>query len=231
MNRIQRARNVLLLLLTAFIVALVALGCSRSGEASSDDADAYRNSTGGPARMTLGADTESVAPGATARAPHTGAMADPCMLFGNVERALDTITSSAGALLRGEDSCVIAMIDSLVGRFVASGDERYLVAIDSCWSNSDGYVSDYLTEVADTLFAKRADGFAGYMSKHREPAAPIEELLVHAWRLRVDGRSDSVQIKRDIASDARRHIAEEHIAGERRAAVERALRDAGIAQQ
>ena len=116
-----------------------------------------------------------------------------------IKRPVDCgiIEKNVKKLLQGDDNCVLALIDSVWADFVRTGDTRYLVAIDTIASNSDGYVAEYLLDIGVTLFYKRLPNLARYLvgRDSKNPGA-IERVIVESMSMYL-GTTNSLDKRRE----------------------------------
>jgi hypothetical protein len=94
------------------------------------------------------------------------------------------IEKNVSKLLRGDDNCVLALIDTVCGEIVRTGDRRYLVALDTIATNSDGYVSEHLLDIGVTLFYKKLPMLAHYLAgRDKNNPGAIERLIVESMSM------------------------------------------------
>jgi len=103
-----------------------------------------------------------------------------------IKRPVDcgVIEKNVKKLLQGDDDCVLALIDSVCGDFVSTGDRRYLVTIDTIAANSDGYVAEDLLDIGVTLFYKRLPELARYLvGRDLKNPGDIERVIVESMSM------------------------------------------------
>lgn len=71
-------------------------------------------------------------------------------------------------LLNGYDSCVLEIIDALFYDYRRTGEEKYIMMIDSISKYSDGYISEFLEENIGKLFSKSPINLIKYLSRKKE---------------------------------------------------------------
>jgi hypothetical protein len=79
------------------------------------------------------------------------AKTDACYLL---KRPLDCtfIEQNANEILKGDDNCVLGLIDSIYVNLTRTQEIKFLIALDSVAEKSDGYVSEDLMDVGANLF-------------------------------------------------------------------------------
>lgn len=91
-----------------------------------------------------------------------------CFLSQSIDSSYGVIESNAKKVFRlSNDTCVFKLIDSIVGRGILSKNEKYLVLFDSLCNASDGYVSEYLSEVSYEYFLNVFDKTVNYLSRKK----------------------------------------------------------------
>lgn len=100
---------------------------------------------------------------------------------------VDSLKSKAGGMvsncLKANDSCILNVIGYCRDSYVLTNKRSYLEIIDSCWKHSDGYLSDFLTEVSTDLFNEKLEGWLKYVYDNRNDTvnrgyATIKNLFV-----------------------------------------------------
>jgi hypothetical protein len=116
-------------------------------------------------------------------AQRKGTGPNPCEL---IKRPVDcnAIERNVKQLLKGDDNCVLALIDTVCGEIVKTGDRKYLIALDTIAMHSDGYVSEYLLDIGVKLYYKRLPLLAHYLTTRdlKNPGA-IEKLIVESMSM------------------------------------------------
>lgn len=228
MNATRRSRAWLLVMLALFAVALAMLGC---GERESSDPEVFtRDST--PLSVEGDSTTRAVNAAFGARVAEMMRTAppglDPCSVAKHVTSALDTIERWPRPLFAGNDNCVLAMLDSLAEGFISTGSGRYLELLDTCQAYGDGYVAEYIEELAGRIFELRSSGLVRYLHTHRDPGAPLEQPLIAAWRRRFDERPDSLAQKQSLLATVRARTAGDSLSVDEQAYVDMLLRQARV---
>jgi hypothetical protein len=107
----------------------------------------------------------------------------PCRLLATFPNSLSEIAQNPRLLINGEDSCVLGILDSVAGRFISEGDSVYIGCLDRIADVSDGYVSEYLSDVLVKLFRERPAELMRYLYRHRTgDTSHLEKHLI--WALR-----------------------------------------------
>ena len=198
MTSSQRAINICLGVLAALLAMLAIAGCddggSGAGETSRDtaghsssDVDSLGETRAGDA---LTSDT----------APEGLSM---CTIARDVSLALDTLQRWARTLVRDDDSCTLAVLDSLAARFVGTGDDRYLITLDSLQSHSDGAVAEHIQRLCERMLAERPDDFLSYLDTSTFDIAPMAWHLISSWTSELESAADSNAARRSIRQRVR----------------------------
>lgn len=90
----------------------------------------------------------------------------------------DSIAGRTRYMLNGQDSCVLALIDAVADRFIATSERRYMVLFDSIANVGDGYVAEYIGAVSEKLFMEATDGYLDYVRSSRQREGLAEWLEI-----------------------------------------------------
>lgn len=152
---------------------------------------------------------------------------DVCDVAPDVDRAIDTIRRWPRPLMQGDDGCVLAMIDSLSERFVRTGDDRYLEALDSLGMYSDGYVGEALSEHANAMAARRTDRFFAYVLDERRAQPPVAWQFASWNQVEFEDRPASPK-RAQLTSAINDSLADLPLTGAQRARLDSILREAKL---
>jgi hypothetical protein len=215
-------------MLALFAVAVALIGCGHRDDA---DARAPRSDSAG---VSPNADprTKEIVVADEARVMEMERTApaglDACVVAGHVTAALDTIIRWPRPLIDGDDGCVLAVLDSLADGFAKTVDAQYLEALDSISRFSDGYVSEAIWNLSDTIFAQAPRSFIGYLHERRLKRSPLEWALIGNWQLDFDESKDSVERKRLLLDRIRRLAARDSLPASLAAHLDAILREARL---
>ena len=93
----------------------------------------------------------------------------------------DLIKHNAKAIIKGKDACVLSLIDSVSHYILKRKDFAFIECLDSLYSVSDGYVSEYFLEIGTKLFYKKFGLIIKYAYKEKyNPQGSIEKLVIES---------------------------------------------------
>jgi hypothetical protein len=123
--------------------------------------------------------------------------------------AISTFNDSTWIIVKGRsaDSCVLIFLDSLVIKSIRTDDVAPLEVLNSIRTRSDGYVSEYFTEIGVALFYKDfRDLFVFIHDQPRLSKNGIRKALVEGLSLEVADADDSKAKREQIDSCAKQQI-------------------------
>ncbi|MBC8144966.1 MAG: hypothetical protein H7X80_05225 [bacterium] len=230
MNSQTRVWNYVLVVVGVMLALVVGLGC---GDAEQSDREIIIDSNAVTDSASGAVDVTTVNSARAARVDEMRRTAPPgleeCRIANHVTIALDTIMRWPALVIDGDDQCVLRILDSLAAGFNASGDGRYLQALDSCQSYSDGYVADAIGEIAGTLFTANPVRFVRYLHT-QQPASGLESALVGNWTFRFGESPDSTKLKTRLLEQIRKELPSDSLTADERAYFENVLRSARLMQ-
>lgn len=118
-----------------------------------------------------------------------------CFLSQNIDSSYGVIESNAKKVFRiSSDTCVIKLIDSIVSRGILSKNEKYLVLFDSLCNASDGYVSEYLSEVSYEYFLNVFEKTVNYLSRKKALRSNrYEDFIIEGIILIAENSNNSIE--------------------------------------
>lgn len=106
-------------------------------------------------------------------------------------------------LLKGiqDDSCFFALADTIVNTFSATGDVRHIQCLDAIASVSDGFVAEYMSDAAVSIFLRRSIDMIKYLHGHDEYGREgLEESLIIGMRGEIHYPASTTPLKAEIDS-------------------------------
>lgn len=90
---------------------------------------------------------------------------DPCIAYKAIDSNLQDICNNASSYVKNQpDDCVLSLLDTISKRALSERNDRYLKALEAICEISDGYVSEYLMEVAEAQFYNNFDNLISFCS-------------------------------------------------------------------
>lgn len=118
-----------------------------------------------------------------------------------VKRPLDCdkIEQNVKRILRGDDDCVAALLDSIYLNIARTNKVRYLIALDSIVEHADGSVSEYLMDIGKKLFYHNLPLLTEYLLKKESGSkGKMEEMIVESMSTYIATTSDRDKRKQQV---------------------------------
>jgi len=104
--------------------------------------------------------------------------------------------------------CNLALVDSVINKFISKGDKKSLIMLEKIRDVSDGELSEYLVEKTGKIAHKKFKLFfeylyAEYIAKKRNS---LEGLLIESWSSEASISKDRSQAVKKIKLDSRKSL-------------------------
>jgi hypothetical protein len=98
----------------------------------------------------------------------------PCDILDSLALRWNDVIRNPSFILRGDDECVLAILDSVTNRAIADTSGIYMAVLDSVCKVSDGYISEYLQHALVNVFKASPRNLIDYMYERRKDTSCIE---------------------------------------------------------
>src|SRR5207249_486915 len=95
--------------------------------------------------------------------------------------SLNEIRNHADRVIVGFDDCVLRICDTVVGSYISTRQEKYLIGFDSLCQHADGYVGEAVMDLSGKLFRESPKEYITYAAKRGRKADLAQQLI---WYLR-----------------------------------------------
>jgi len=126
-----------------------------------------------------------------------------CDLLASFPSDIDSIIAYPRSIVGMQDSCTLALLDSLLNRFIMTRNIQYMVALDSVAEVSDGYVSEYFEAINVALYRHALPGYLNYLEKLDSNRRMIR-FLMFGLQNEVQNYTDSIKRFNDLVSLAKK---------------------------
>lgn len=109
-----------------------------------------------------------------------------CLLLSTFPDSIGFISGHARAVLDGDDSCVLRLLDTIVGTYNLGHDKLYIRIFDSLCQVSDGYTAEAAVELSGRLFVESTRQYMDYLVDLDRRDAAIRYLM-YFFKDRSDG--------------------------------------------
>lgn len=146
-----------------------------------------------------------------------------CKILDGFPESIREINGNSRLVLNGDDSCVLRLLDSLSGRFVADQENVYMAALDSLARVSDGYVSEYFGFVSYELYKGALPKYIEYLQSVKDKSR-LRGFLVEGIEATLD--TDSKPDKR--LEEIRKIFTDANLPPQQKEYVEKILQEAKV---
>jgi hypothetical protein len=135
---------------------------------------------------------------------------DVCKLLENVPKNISFIMSNSHQItIEQQENCILDLVDSLTQYYIKTENSKYLIALDSLCSNSDGDLAEYFDEIFIKIFYNNFKSFMLYL--YLNPDSKIEEFLVWGLSLEVNMAEDKLLKQKEIWDFANTQVIEQNL--------------------
>jgi len=121
-----------------------------------------------------------------------------CETLAGFPKSLDVLCSRTREVLNGDDSCVLTLVDSVCQSYITTGNEKFMEGMKSIAGVSDGYISEYLTDVMRETFMKRPVGCIQFL--HQSDTGRLRQYLIWGMNMMIFNPSGIIISRQEIDS-------------------------------
>lgn len=121
---------------------------------------------------------------------------EKCVLIEEINKSIELLEKDAKSFrlqYSNKDNCYLTFIDTLTSMFISTSEIKFIKDLDLIASESDGYVSEYLSSVCEEIYKNNFPGIFYYLYNNKKNSLEVFFIEGVAYEIKVNNNKASLE--------------------------------------